>query len=275
MPDPRDYQRFLRASAGEKTSMRSLVHLLPAPPPSATLWGQGGLLVASALLPLALWWVGRLQPLDVILLYLAEGTSYSLAVIARILFTASAPSNPDERPRIITAIGYAIRHSVVWGGLAIGALACVAPKPGTLAAGEWLRSMLMRFGDRSMWLPALATSVFLCLDVARRSDFIDAYLELGPRETARYGYTYAFALIFLLGTALVIRLIVTGGDLDDGGRGAPLVAPAFLAFWLLGWRVLMQLLNLTLPLWGRGMARFEDRFEKALQPGRRGDPRSS
>ncbi|MEO6688630.1 MAG: hypothetical protein ABIN56_05915 [Dokdonella sp.] len=268
MTDPRDYRPFLRASVVENTSMRGLAHLLPVPPPAATLWSQGGFLVANALVPLALWMFGRLAPLDVILLYLAEGTAYSLAVVARVLFTASAASDPDERRRVTTAIGYAIWHSVVWAGLAIGALACIAPKPGSLSIAHWLLDMSMRFRERSMALPALATAVFIGLDVVRRSDFIDAYLELGPRATARYGYGYPFALVFLLGSALLLRFTVLGGDLEALGRGVPLIAPMFLAFWLIGWRVLMQLLNLTLPLWGRGLARFEGRFEQALQPAR-------
>jgi hypothetical protein len=266
MPDPRDYQRFLRASAGPKTSMRSMVHLLPAPPPAATLWSQGGLLAASALLPLVLWMLGRLAPLDVVLLYLAEGASYGGAVVARVALTAAPPAGDDERPRLATAVFYAIRYGAVWSGLALVTLACIAPKPAATAIGEWLVELLMHFGDRTMWLPALATTAFLWLDVARRSDYIDAYLELGPRETARYGYVYPFALIFLLGSALASRLVVTGGELDSGGRGAPLMPPAFLAFWLIGWRTLMQLSNLTLPLWGRGLARFEGRFEQAMQP---------
>lgn len=246
--------------------MRSMVHLLPAPPPAATLWSQGGFLVANALLPLALWIFGRLDPLGVILLYLAEGSAYSLAVVARVLFTASAPSDPDERPRVVTALGYAIWHSVVWAGLAIGVLACVAPTPGSLSIGQWLLGMSLRFGERTMALPALATAAFIALDAVRRSDFIDAYLELGPRETARYGYGYPFALMFLLGSALLLRFTVMGGDPDALDRGVPLIAPTFFAFWLIGWRVLMQLLNLTLPLWGRGLARFEGRFEQAMQP---------
>ncbi|MEO5560033.1 MAG: hypothetical protein ABIO49_09275 [Dokdonella sp.] len=266
MTDPRDYQPFLRASADEKSSMRSMVHLLPVPPPAATLWSQGGFLVANALLPLALWLFGRLDPIDVILLYLVEGAAYSAAVIARILFTASAASDPDERPRVLTALGYAIWHSVVWAGLAIGVLACVAPKPGTLPIAQWLFAMATRLEERSMVLPALATAVFIGLDAVRRSDFIDAYLELGPRETARYGYGYPVALIFLLGSALLLRFTVMGGDLDALDRGVPLIAPTFLAFWLVGWRVLMQLLNLTLPRWGRGLARFEGRFEQAMHP---------
>jgi hypothetical protein len=266
MTDPRDYQPFLRASAGEKTSMRSMVHLLPAPSPAATLWSQGGFLVANALLPLALWMFGRLDPLDVILLYVAEGTAYSVAVVARILFTASAASDPDERPRMVTALGYAIWHSVVWAGLAIATFACVAPKPALSPITSWLLDLSLRFLERPMWLAALATTVFIGLDAVRRSDFIDAYLELGPRETARYGYGYPFALIFLLASALLIRFTVIGADLATIDRGVPLIAPAFLAFWLVGWRVLMQLLNLTLPLWGRGLARFEGRFERAMQP---------
>ncbi|MEO7323999.1 MAG: hypothetical protein ABIW82_04145 [Dokdonella sp.] len=265
MTDPRDYQPFLRASAGEKTSLRSMVHLLPAPPPAATLWSRGGFLVANALLPLALWLFGRLDPLGVILLYLAEGTAYSVAVFARVLFTASAASDSDERPRAWTALGYAVWHSVVWGGLAIGALACVAPKPGSFPVTQWLLGMATRFDERSMALPALATALFIGLDALRRSDFIDAYLPLGPRETARYGFVYPFALIFLLGSALLIRFTLMGGDLDALDRGVPLIAPTFFAFWLIGWRVLMQLLNLTLPRWGRGLARFEGRFEQAMQ----------
>lgn len=264
MTEPRDYQHFLRAGAevkpGERpVGLRTLAALLPAPPPAARLWTQGGLLLASALLPALLWLAGKLDPLDVILLYLAEGSCYALCVLARILFTA-APS-PGERPRLATALGYALWHGAVWGGLALAALACVSPKPAAVPFATWLTGFPDHFRAAAIWLPALATAMFLSLDVIRRSDYIDAYLELGPRETARYGYVYPMALAFLLVSALGLRVMLQGEALETSHG---LIPPAFLALWLIGWRVALQLLNLTLPLWGRGMARFEDRFERAM-----------
>lgn len=263
MPEPREYRRFLQAAASDKRSMRGLQHLLPEPPPAARLWGQAGLIVATSLVPLGLWLAGRLAPVDVILLYLAEGTAYGIAVIARVLFTASPPSG-DERPRALTALGYAIRLAMLWGGLALGLLECVAPKAAGLSMHDWLAGFALRFAEGPMTLAASTTSAFLLLDVVRRGDYIDAYLDFGPRETARYGFTYPFALIFLLGSALLIGVFVLHADDAFMQRGAPLVAPAFFAFWLIGWRLFMQLANLSLPIWGRGLGRFEDRFTRAM-----------
>ena len=270
MVEPRDYQKFLRESAAAQASarapgMRGLASLLPAPPPAATLWSQGGLLIASAVLPAFLWLLGKLDPLDVILLYLAEGTSYGLAVIARILLTAAPPTG-GERPRAVTALSYAFWWGIVWGGLALAAVACVSPKAGGASMSEWLSSLLVRFGATPMWMAAAATTALLWLDVVRRSDYVDAYLELGPRTTAHYGYVYPMALAFLLGSALFLRIVLQGDSLD-ASHG--LIPAAFLALWLIGWRVLLQLMNLTLPFWGRGLARFEHRFEREVTEAKR------
>jgi hypothetical protein len=263
VPDPRDYKRFLEAAASDKTSMRALQHLLPAPPPAARLWGQAALIVASSVVPLALWLAGRLEPVDVVLLYLAEGCAYGVAVIARVLFTAAAPAG-GERPRVLTALRYAIHMALLWSGLALGLLECVAPKPDASSMHDWLAALLQRFTQTPMALAALSTTAFLLLDVVRRGDYIDAYLDFGPRETARYGFTYPFALIFLLGSALLIGVFVLHSDDAFTQRGAPLVAPAFFAFWLIGWRLFMQLSNLSLPIWGRGLGRFEERVARAV-----------
>lgn len=263
MPDPRDYQRFLKAAASDKTTMRGLQHLLPAPPPAARLWSQAALIVANSVVPLALWIAGRLEPVDVILLYLAEGCAYALAVIARVLLTA-APPVAHERPRAITALGYAIRMTLVWGGLGLALLECVAPKPEASSLHDWLAGLLHRFAQAPMTLAALGTSAFLLLDVVRRGDYIDAYLDFGPRETARYGFTYPFALIFMLGSALLVGVFVLRSDDAFVQHGTPLVAPVFFAFWLIGWRLFMQLCNLTLPVWGRGLGRFEARVAQAV-----------
>lgn len=262
VPDPRDYQRFLKAAASDKASMRSLQHLLPAPPPAARLWSQAALIVASSVVPLLLWLGGRLAPIDVILLYLAEGCAYGLAVVARVLLTAAAPAD-GERPRALTALRFAIHLALLWGGLGLGLLECVAPKPEASSVEDWLSALLQRFAQAPMALAALGTTVFLLLDVVRRGDFIDAYLDFGPRATARYGFTYPFALIVLLGSALLVGVFVLHADDAFAQRGTPLVAPAFFAFWLIGWRLLMQLSNLALPIWGRGLGRFEERVARA------------
>lgn len=262
--EPRDYHRYLRAGAvvnqGDSRALRGLAALLPQPPPAATLWTQGGMLVASALLPLLMWVFGRLDPLEVVLLYLAEGTAYALAVLARILLTA-APPGSGEAARALTAAGYALWHGAVWGGLVLLTLYCTAPKPSTLAFADWLRGFVARFGADAMWLPALTTAAFLAQDVIRRSDYIDAYLELGPRETARYGYVYPMALTFLLVSAFFLQWMWQGDDLDAAHGVIP---AAFLAAWLVGWRLLLQLLNLTMPLWALGMTRATERFEQAM-----------
>ncbi|WP_395684118.1 DUF6498-containing protein [Dokdonella sp.] len=263
MPDPRDYQRFLKAAASDKTTMRGLQHLLPAPPPAARLWSQAALIVASSVVPLVLWLAGRLAPVDVILLYLAEGCAYGLAVIARVLVTAAAPTD-GKRPRVLTALRYAIHLALLWGGLGLGLLECIAPKPDASSMHDWLAALLLRFAQAPMALAALGTTAFLLLDVVRRGDYIDAYLDFGPRETARYGFTYPFALIFLLGSALLVGVFVLHTDDAFVQHGTPLVAPAFFAFWLIGWRLFMQLSNLTLPVWGRGLGRFEERVARAV-----------
>jgi hypothetical protein len=263
MPDPRDYQRFLKAAASNRATMRGLQHLLPAPAPAARLWSQAALIVASSVVPLALWLAGRLEPVDVILLYLAEGCAYGLAVIARVLVTAAPPAG-GERSRGMTALGYAIHLTLLWGGLGLGLLECVAPKSDGSSMHDWLATLLQRFAQTPMALATLATSAFLLLDVVRRGDYIDAYLGFGPRETARYGFTYPFALIFLLGSALLVGVFVLHTDDAFAQHGTPLVAPAFFAFWLIGWRLFMQLSNLTLPIWGRGLGRLEERVARAV-----------
>jgi hypothetical protein len=262
VPEPRDYQRFLKAAASDRATMRGLQHLLPAAPPAARLWSQAALIVASSIVPLALWIAGRLQPLDVILLYLAEGSAYAIAVVARVLWTAAPPAG-NERARALSALGYAIHVAVLWAGLALGLLECVAPKPAAASMHDWLTALLQRFANAPMAVSALTTMAFLLLDVVRRGDYIDAYLDFGPRETARYGFTYPFALIFLLGGALLFGVFVLHTDDAFAQRGSPLVAPAFFAFWLIGWRLFMQLSNLTLPIWGRGLGHFEERFARA------------
>lgn len=269
VPDPRDYQRFLKAAASDKTSMRGLQHLLPAPPPAARLWSQAALIVASSVVPLVLWLTDRLAPVDVILLYLAEGCAYAVAVILRVLFTAS-PAPAGERSRALTALRYAIHMALLWAGLGVGLLECVTPKPETSSMHDWLATLLQRFAQTPMAISALGTTAFLLLDVLRRGDYIDAYLDFGPRETARYGFTYPFALIFLLGSALLVGVFVLHTDDAFARHGTPLVAPVFFAFWLIGWRLFMQLCNLTLPIWGRGLGRFEERVVRAVGDDTRG-----
>jgi hypothetical protein len=263
MVERRDYQAFLRASAIEKTSMRKMMALLPAPPPRATLWTQAGLLVASSLLPLALWLPGRLDALGVILLYLVEGLSYGLAVGARVLFTA-APGGTRERPRTLTAIFYLVRHALLWSALGFGTLALLAPDTGGAAFESWLFTLALQLRLPSMWIAAAATAFFLAQDVMQRSDYIDAYLELGPREVARYGYTYPFALVSLVLGATVLWFLLLGHQPEAQPRGTPLMSPTFFAVWLIAWRMGMGLSNLTLPLWGRALALFEGRFEQAM-----------
>ena len=140
MVERRDYQAFLRATANEKASMRSVAALLPAAPPRATLWTQAGLLVASSLLPLALWVPGRLDATGVVLLYLLEGFIYGVAVGARVLFTAAA-GGPHERPRALTALVYLLWHSLLWSALGLGTLALLAPDTGGTAFASWLRML--------------------------------------------------------------------------------------------------------------------------------------
>jgi hypothetical protein len=273
MVERRDYQAFLRASANEKTSMRSVAALLPAPPPRATLWTQIGLLVVSGFLPVMLWLPGRLDAVDVVLLYLIEGLAYGLAVFARVLFTAAPASNADERPRVVTAIGYLLWHGVLWAALAWGTLALLAPGIERTIFEPWLRMLLSQLQLPSMWIPAALTAFFLAQDVVQRSDYIDAYLDFGPREVARYGYTYPFALIALLLTACALWFGVLNHGPDSTSRGVPLMSATFLALWLVCWRVGLKVLNLTLPIWGRGLAVFERRFERAMgKP--EGEPRS-
>jgi hypothetical protein len=61
--------------------------------------------------------------------------------------------------------------------------------------------------------------------------------------------------------------VLLHGDSMDMIHG--LIPTAFFALWLIGWRTVWQLLNLTLPLWGRGLARVEDRFERTMTETRR------
>ncbi|MBS0583193.1 MAG: hypothetical protein JSS42_08845 [Proteobacteria bacterium] len=262
--EPRDYQRYLRASAGvdqgDSRALRGLAALLPQPPPNAALWAQAGMLLASAVLPLLMWGLGKLEPLDVILLYFAEGTCYALCVLVRIVVTA-APPGMGEAPRTVTAAGYALWHGAVWSALILIALYCMAAKPSALPMADWLGGFGARFGEGAMWLPVLSTAAFLVRDVVHRSDYIDAYLDLGPRQTARYGYIYPMALAFLLGSAFLLRWMWLGEDLDATHGVVP---AAFLAAWLIGWRLALQLLNLTTPLWARSMARATERFEQTI-----------
>ncbi len=271
MTEPRDYQPFLRARPGRR--LKDTFALLPAPPPLATLWTQSSGFVASALLPLGLWAWGWLDPLDVVLLYFAEGTSYCLAVAARILFTA-APDDPSAPPRAMTALTYLVRHGAIWGGLVLLTLVCIAPSAQGMEIIEWAGTILARFRERSMWLPAVVTAAALAQDVALRSDYIDAYLVQGPREVARYGYTYPMALTFLLVTAGVLSVVFHGSELKSGYAPyeAP-IAPAFFAAWLLGWRLVMQLLNLTLPIWGRAIGTDADAIADSLEGGQSPDMR--
>lgn len=263
MVERRDYQAFLRATANEKASMRSVAALLPAAPPRATLWTQAGLLVASSLLPLALWVPGRLDATGVVLLYLLEGFIYGVAVGARVLFTAAA-GGPHERPRALTALVYLLWHSLLWSALGLGTLALLAPDTGGTAFAPWLRMLAAQFHHSALWMPAAATAFFLAQDVVQRSDYIDAYLEFGPREVARYGYTYPFALIALLLGASVLWFLLLGHQPESQPVGTPAMSPTFFAAWLIAWRTGWALLNLTLPLWGRALAVFEGRFAKAM-----------
>ena len=117
-----------------------------------------------------------------------------------------------------------------------------------------------------MWLPAVVTAVALAQDATRRSDYIDAYLSRGPREVARYGYSYPMALTFLLVTAGALSAAFHGAEMKVGDRLPP-IAPAFFAAWLLGWRLVMLLLNLTLPIWGRAIGRDADAIADSLEGG--------
>ena len=259
--EPRDYEPFLNAKPGGRLS--GTFALLPAPPPRATLWTQSSGLVASALLPLGLWVVGWLDPLDVVLLYFAEGAFYGLAVAGRILFTA-APDDSSARPRAMTTLIYLFWYGAIWSGLVLLTLFCVAPNAQDMPITEWVGTILARFRERSMWLPAVVTAVALAQDAAQRSDYIDAYLTKGPREVARYGYVYPMALTFLLVTAGALAAVFRGTEIDVGS-GLPLIAPVFFAAWLLGWRLVMQLLTITLPVWGRAMGRDADAIADSLE----------
>ncbi len=272
MVERRDYQRYLRAASDARAvdakSLRALNALLPAPPPAATLWTQGGMLVASALLPMGMWLFGKLDPLGVLLLFFAEGAVYALAVVARILFTAAPPAT-SEAPRVITALGYALWHGMVWSGLILLALALVAPKPEGMPFAAWLLGIATRFKIMAMWLPALNIALFLAQDVVRRSDYIDAYLERGPREIARNGYVYPMGLGFLIASALALGLFWTQTFGSSMSGLSDLIPASFLALWLIGWRTAMQLLNLTTPLWARRTADVVESVENSLQTARR------
>ena len=168
MTEPRDYQPFLKAEPGRR--LKDTFALLPAPPSRATLWTQSSGLVASALLPLGLWVWGWLDPLDVALLYFAEGAFYCLAVAARILFTAAADDS-SARPRAVTALIYLLRHGAIWSALVLVTLACIEPNAqGSMRISEWVGAILARFREPSMWLPAVVTAVALAQDAIRHSD---------------------------------------------------------------------------------------------------------
>jgi hypothetical protein len=258
--EPRDYHSFLRAKPGGR--LGDVLALLPAPPPRATLWTQSSRLVGSALLPLGLWIGGWLDPIDVVLLYFAEGAFYCLTVAARILFTA-APGESRARPRVMTTLIYLLSHGAIWSALVLLTLACIAPNAHGMPITEWVGAVLARFRERSMWSPAVVTAVALAQDAARRSDYIDAYLTDGPHEVARYGYSYPMALTFLLVTAGVLSVAFRGADMKTGDE-IPRIAPVFFAAWLLGWRLVMQLLTLTLPIWGRATGRYFDAVADSL-----------
>ena len=261
MTEPREYQPFLQAKPGRRLS--DTFALLPAPQPRATLWTQSSGLVASALLPLGLWVVGRLDPLDVVLLYFAEGASYGLAVAARISFTAVSDDS-TARPRAMTMLIYLFCHGAMWSALALLTLVCIAPNAQGMPIPEWVDAILARFRERSMWFPVVVTVAALAQDAAQRSDYIDAYLTKGPREVARYGYSYPMALTFLLVSAGALSAVFRGTEIEVGS-GLPLIAPVFFAAWLLGWRLVMQLLTLTLPVWGRAMGRDADAIADSLE----------
>lgn len=261
MTEPRDYHAFLKAKSGGR--LGDVLALLPEPPSRATLWTQSSRLVGSALLPFGLWVWGWLDAIDVVLLYFAEGASYCLVVAARILFTA-APGDSRARPRAMTALIYLLWHSAIWTALVLLTLACVAPNAQGLPLTEWVGAILARFRERSMWSPAVITAGALAQDAARRSDYIDAYLTAGPREVARYGYSYPMALTFTLVTAGVLSVAFRVLEMEAGNE-LPLIAPAFFAAWLLGWSLVMQLLNLTLPIWGRAIGRRVDAVADSLR----------
>ncbi len=132
--------------------------------------------------------------------------------------------------------------------------------------GRWLQGLLAHFGTSAMAISAGTIAAFLWLSVLRRNDYIDTYLALGPRQTARYGLVYPMWLICLFFSALLAQVLLHGGSMDVT-RG--LIPTAFFALWLIGWRAVWQLLNLTLPLWGRGLARVESRFEQAATEAKR------
>lgn len=273
--EPRDYFPFLRAADTERPadsqSMRSLMALLPTAPPAATLWTQGGMLIASALLPLGLWLLGRFDSIQVLLLYFAEGAVYSLAVTARVLFTAAQPPS-GEASRVLTALRYLLWHTAVWSGLILLTLALVAPKLGGIPFPTWLVGFAARFKESGMWLSALVTGSFITQDVVRRSDYLDARLEKGPREIARYGYSYPWGLGLLLFPAIALHLSAVG---FEPKQGIAIISGAFLALWLIAWRTVLQLSGLLLPLWGRAIPSAMDEVtalveeEMASKEGRR------
>ena len=261
MTEPRDYDAFLKTKPGGRLSDNFA--LLPPPPPRATLWTQSIGLVGSALLPVVMWLRGWLDPIDVVLLYFAEGAFYCLAVAGRILFTA-APGDAGARPGAMTALTYLFWHNAIWSGLVLVTLAILVPNARGMPITEWVGAILARFRERSMWSPAAITAFALAQDAARRSDYIDAYLTDGPRQVARYGYSYPMALTFFLVTAGVLSAASCSVELKDEDV-IPHMAPAFFAAWVLGWRLVMQLLNLTLPVWGRVIGRQVDAVADSLE----------
>jgi len=262
MSEPRDFHRFMelaerqqsasRVDAQDLDQVRARVDELAAALPESRPWARlmhTVVRLVVGLLPLVLWTGFGYSAFAALLLFCLESVAVGLANTGRILCTAASPPGARLGRRLGIAAIYLSTHTTLVLGLSAVIWYLFAPASEVqglvLAAdvrgmGEWLVA-------QRLVLPVAAVCALLLVEVVGRSDYIDAFLPLGPGTVARYGYTRPMGLVlFLILSPFVAQP-------SRGGAWLSPLSATYGAAFLFGFRLLLDVLNLWLPVWGRTM----------------------
>ena len=261
MVEPRDFHRFLETAERldrerdpeepELDDIRSeidaLSGTLPEPESTRRVVAHSLVRLALALLPILMWAGLGYGPFHVLVLFCLEGVVIGGANGLRILLTAASPSGETVARRLWLTASYIGVHTALVLALSAGVWLVFAPT-------HEIRALLTSLDREGVtrWIlqeglswPLLGAAALLLSEVAGRSDYIDAYLPLGPATVARYGYTRPIAMFCFV--VLSILLAEAGGS--EWGTGLRFTTIGAVLLVVL--RAFFDILYLWIPLISR------------------------
>ena len=269
MVEPRDFHRFLelaerRSSQSDPESksleairddIDALSEVLPEPKSTRQLVIHSVARLGLALLPISLWAGLGYGAFHVLLLFCLESLVCGGANGLRILFTAASPNGESVPYRIGMAAFYLALHTLPVLALSAGVWYLFAPNDDVrgLLTGVDPGGMASFLASEGLLWPTVAASGFLLIEVIGRSDYIDAYLPLGPGTVAQYGFTRPIAL-----TCFVILFVLVAEAMGSAARGPHFAV--YGAVFLIVARAFFDILNLWMPVLSRALFKNVEAF---------------